>query len=384
MNAYPELHSDRDAYPELQSDREDANNTQFDTGKLISTKGLLLKQSLADEKARASKKNLDNLESASGAGQSDLPVCRICLMEEDEVDNPLFSPCKCAGSMRFIHHACLKTWFGNKRIMKVSNIVTTYFWKNLECELCKTAYPYETRSMDGKKMLNIIEYDTPQPEYDHDSGHLIEAQYIVLESISSNTSKVIHVVNMKDTLQLYIGRGHDAHVRVTDISVSRLHATLVKSVQGYYFLTDNDSKFGTLSLVKTPLELPQGTSTTLQIGRSIFDIEVKNLSNFALNSCLCFGSKPKKQIGMEENLISLDGNTHFPANFASQDFMDAMDKRRLAGLRKNSQKLKKSSNSTQLGSTLVKANKNSGSPLLAAVPTENAQGDESQLGQEDE
>ena len=140
--------------------------------------------------------------------------------------------------------------------MKVSNIVTTYFWKNLECELCKTAYPYETRSLDGKKMLNIIEYDTPQPEIDEHNGQVIEAQYIVLESISSNTSKVIHVVNMKDTLQLYIGRGHDAHVRVTDISVSRLHATLVKSVQGYYFLTDNDSKFGTLSLVKTPLELP--------------------------------------------------------------------------------------------------------------------------------
>lgn len=87
-------------------------------------------------------------------------------MEDNEVDNPLFTPCKCAGSMRFIHHLCLKTWFANKRIMKVSNIVTTYFWKNLECELCKTAYPYETRSFDGKEMLNIIEYDTPQPSFD--------------------------------------------------------------------------------------------------------------------------------------------------------------------------------------------------------------------------
>ena len=248
------------------------------------------------------------------------------------MDNPLFAPCKCAGSMRFIHHGCLKTWFANKRIMKVSTIVTTYFWKNLECELCKTPYPYETRSFDGANMLNIIEYDTPQPH------HGQEAQYIVLESISSNTSKVIHVVNMKETLQLYIGRGHDAHVRVTDISVSRLHATLIKSVQGYYFLTDNDSKFGTLSLVKTPLELPQGSHTTLQIGRSIFDIEVKNMNNFAFNSCLCFGSKPKKQIGVEENMVSLDGNIHFPANFASQQFLDLMDKRRLAGLRRSSKR----------------------------------------------
>jgi hypothetical protein len=62
------------------------------------------------------------------------------------------------------------------------------------------------------------------------------------------------------------------------------------------------------------------------------------MSNYALNSCLCFGSKPKKQIGAEENLVSLDGNIHFPANFASQQFLDLMDKRRLAGLRRSSKR----------------------------------------------
>jgi len=46
------------------------------------------------------------------------PVCRICLMEDNEADNPLITPCKCSGSMRFIHHACLKTWFHGKRVMK--------------------------------------------------------------------------------------------------------------------------------------------------------------------------------------------------------------------------------------------------------------------------
>ena len=77
----------------------------------------------------------------------------------------------------------------------------------------------------------------------------------MLESISSNTSKVIHVVNMSNTALLYIGRGHEAHVRVTDISVSRLHAYLTKSATGYFYLQDNDSKFGTLALVKTPMQL---------------------------------------------------------------------------------------------------------------------------------
>jgi pSer/pThr/pTyr-binding forkhead associated (FHA) protein len=60
---------------------------------------------------------------------------------------------------------------------------------------------------------------------------------------------------MDKTQKLYIGRGHDAHVRVTDISVSRLHAFLIKSAQGFYYLVDNESKFGTLALIKTPLEI---------------------------------------------------------------------------------------------------------------------------------
>jgi len=186
MNADGQLPSDEA--------QEDPNNTLFEPGKLIgdkTKKSLVKKGDPAD--LVTSKKTLDNVDATSKAGQSELPVCRICLMEDNDLENPLIAPCKCAGSMRLIHHGCLKTWFSNKRIMKVTNIVTTYFWKNLECELCKTAYPYETRTQDGKKLLNIIEYDTPQSL----NGQI--AQYIVLESISSNTSKVIHVVNMKET-----------------------------------------------------------------------------------------------------------------------------------------------------------------------------------------
>jgi len=40
-------------------------------------------------------------------GSSGLPLCRICLSEENEALNPLFSPCKCSGTMKFIHLNCL-------------------------------------------------------------------------------------------------------------------------------------------------------------------------------------------------------------------------------------------------------------------------------------
>lgn len=84
--------------------------------------------------------------------------------------------------------------------MRSNSVVTTYFWKNLECELCKTQYPYDTRSLDGKYMLNIIDYDTPISK----KGE--ERYYVVLESISSSTSKVIHVINFENRSKIQIGR----------------------------------------------------------------------------------------------------------------------------------------------------------------------------------
>jgi pSer/pThr/pTyr-binding forkhead associated (FHA) protein len=60
---------------------------------------------------------------------------------------------------------------------------------------------------------------------------------------------------------MYIGRGHDAQIRVTDISVSRLHAIFLKHSNGFFYIVDNDSKFGTLALVRTPLQLKPGMKT---------------------------------------------------------------------------------------------------------------------------
>ena len=41
----------------------------------------------------------------------DIPICRICLNEQFTEDNPLVSPCKCAGTMQNVHIACLRGWY---------------------------------------------------------------------------------------------------------------------------------------------------------------------------------------------------------------------------------------------------------------------------------
>jgi len=61
------------------------------------------------------------------------------------------------------------------------------------------------------------------------------------------------VINLSFIHEIKLGRGHDADVRVTDISVSRLHAFIKRATNGFFYLEDNNSKFGTLALIKSPL-----------------------------------------------------------------------------------------------------------------------------------
>ena len=52
-----------------------------------------------------------------------------------------------------------------------------------------------------------------------------------------------------------IGRGHDNDLRVADISVSRCHAFIKRDAKGNIIIEDNQSKFGTLVQIKSPMML---------------------------------------------------------------------------------------------------------------------------------
>jgi len=84
--------------------------------------------------------------------------------------------------------------------------------------------------------MKIIDYETPRDGRD----------YMVLESISSTVNKVIHVVDLYHCNSFFIGRGLEADVKITDITVSRLHATIFMKKSGKIYLSDNSSKYGTL------------------------------------------------------------------------------------------------------------------------------------------
>ncbi|XP_047436581.1 E3 ubiquitin-protein ligase MARCH7 isoform X2 [Mugil cephalus] len=83
-------------------------------------------------------------------------LCRICQMGEESSSNPLIQPCRCTGSLQYVHQDCIKRWLHSK-IGSGTNLeaITT-------CELCKE-----------KLRLNIDNFDIQelyrthvQSEYD--------------------------------------------------------------------------------------------------------------------------------------------------------------------------------------------------------------------------
>lgn len=47
-------------------------------------------------------------------------LCRLCWDSENSKENPLISPCRCKGSMKFIHLLCLRKWFNKAGLAKIS------------------------------------------------------------------------------------------------------------------------------------------------------------------------------------------------------------------------------------------------------------------------
>ncbi|CAI2386840.1 unnamed protein product [Moneuplotes crassus] len=191
--------------------------------------------------------------------------CRICLGEEEDEEieeNPLISPCKCTGTLQYIHLDCLKKWLDSKIHTKLTEFTFSYNWKNLVCELCGMRLK-DNYIINGKETY-VLDYLRP------DSGC-----YMILESYTNTPHKTIHVLvsNKRNNpynadIEYCVGRSNEAAVRITDISVSRIHSSITYS-EGDYYVRDEAAKFGTLIYLRDPVAVPKRRSfeLNLQLGR---------------------------------------------------------------------------------------------------------------------
>ena len=226
--------------------------------------------------------------------------CRICYLDEETEINPLIQPCLCSGSLKYIHLECLRKWIGTRNWTQIENNenVCIYLIKEVDCELCKNKLPDYIRHKN--KLYKIIDFKIDFKNY-------ISFENLTLDK---QKNKFIYVVNLDKKKEIKIGRGHEANIILSDISVSRVHCILNVYNKNVY-LQDNEAKYGTLVLVQTQrLNIIDNIELNLQIGRSF--INCKNKTPFRLFKC-CDNSKEiinynsyfkqnSKKIGMKKIL----------------------------------------------------------------------------------
>jgi len=151
----------------------------------------------------------ESSQSFSHDSQGGETYCWICFESKESSENSLISVCKCNGSIGIMHVDCLKGWLNQKLEIKWSEKCTSYKWKSIQCEICKHPYKFKTLMKH-----DVLSYEQP------------EDNYMILEQISKTTdTKSIHVISL-DHNELRLGRGKDLDIRISDISVSWVHALL--------------------------------------------------------------------------------------------------------------------------------------------------------------
>ena len=237
------------------------------------------------------KSNSINKESSMNKNKK-IKICRICYLEEfDKINNPLIKPCKCSGSMKYIHYECILHWLKTKIMDKSSRFfsndyLSVFGLELIECELCKTRLPdYIRHNNEIYSLLNLEEnYDTEkilnkkekkskkQKEYIHN--------YIIFDSVTpqkTDDSKFRFLTKFDKNNILRIGRGLENQLILNDISVSRNHCKLIIDDNEDVILEDNSSRFGSLVLIQDEIEILKGHKLHAQVGTNylIFTLNKK-------------------------------------------------------------------------------------------------------------
>ena len=215
-------------------------------------------------------------------------ICRICYLEEEnKISNPLIKPCKCSGSMKYIHYECLLHWLRTKLIINKRSVIDNGFFDMykldlIECELCKNHLLNYINH--NNKIYSLIDYYLLDKKLDkllskkEKSKLKEENNYIILDEIlpGRNEHLTRYTVKFNSDNILKLGRGLENQLILNDISVSRNHSLIKLDKSNNLILEDNNSKFGTLILIQAKeIEILKGKTLTIQTGTNYFSFKLE-------------------------------------------------------------------------------------------------------------
>ena len=200
-------------------------------------------------------------------------ICDLCQKKETDIaNNPIIKICPCKKCPLF-HLNCFKNEYIKKeKIFQYheknymgGNLKIIYFI-NFLCPFCNE--PYNPIVKKGNNFYNIMPYSFDKQLY-----------HIILESINFVKEGVFCVMIIIFTFpnkneEYYLGRGHEASFKISDISISRVHAKVYLKDDNI-IIDDLGSKFGTLLLVRKNIDVNEmiEKKMKIQIGRSVLWVE---------------------------------------------------------------------------------------------------------------
>ncbi|NXX75728.1 MARH7 ligase, partial [Urocolius indicus] len=131
-------------------------------------------------------------------------LCRICQMSSSSSDNLLIEPCKCTGSLQYVHQECMKKWLQSK-INSGSSLETV-----TTCELCKEKLHLNLEDFDIHELYRA--HANEQADYEFISSglylvvllHLCEQRFSDMLGTASEASTRVRFINLARTLQAHM------------------------------------------------------------------------------------------------------------------------------------------------------------------------------------
>ena len=145
------------------------------------------------ESSSLSDKNISNNNNNSkniiyNTEPNEMHYCRICYQKEINKNDPLICPCKCYGSMKFVHLSCLKNNINLKIHKKHDKCYDMYLFQNYNCEICLSTFPKYL--IIKNKKVNLLELDTSNYknyalcdliQYDDKNDYIFHIGYLILK-----------------------------------------------------------------------------------------------------------------------------------------------------------------------------------------------------------
>ena len=230
----------------------------------------LLKTSKLSKLAATGKcpKRVKDITSQALKAQKDPSLtCRYCFLNkiwDEPVKDLLIDACECKGTNGLVHLGCLANWIQCKITSQNGPNIATYTWEKLQCEVCTSSWPPSVCFQNQEHSLISVE----KPD----------CPYILLEQSRRNADSELQAQSLTliipdKQIPIKLGRGQKSNFKISDISVSRIHAFL-QFYENNFRIFDNDSKFGTLIKLTKRFEI-KPKKFAIQIGRTVFTLALK-------------------------------------------------------------------------------------------------------------